>query len=328
MAQTLNVPNYRTLNIVTTTKLTADIAAAQNSLPVQNSALFVAGPVLVGAAGSETAELVTSTIPIVATAIPCTNTKLAHNVYDPVYMLFGDSIKVYSAPDSASALPGTGQQPPDTAFTLITGGTVLLSPSVSNTRVTDGNGTPGTWYKYTYYNSVTFAETAIADSKAVQVGVVHYVTLDQIRRAAGFTTSPNVTDDIIAEFRDAAEKEINGALQPVYSLPLPLPTNPIVLEIAKNIAAGELKHEMYQDVSLAMAAEGEGKADAARHGGGSHTSLDELVTREVVLQDANFVELTLEEGHGFGGYPDDSTQGASSDEGGDHGHQFKIDEVY
>lgn len=324
MAQTVNVKNFGSLNKLAQTVLSQDIAAAVTILPVTNSNDFTAGPVLIGAAGSSNPEMVTATAPSTGTQIPVGATTLQHNNNDPVFLLFGDKINVYSAPD----LYGTGVQPPDNTFTPVTGSPFKIDANKVETAINDPNGIVGTWYKFTYINSLSMAETAIANSTAAQAGQTHYVSIDQVRRAAGFANSPNVTDDIIAEFRDAAEREINGALLPVYAFPLPVPTNPLVVQIAKDIAAGELKHEQYQIVAPTLAAYGQTTADKARNGGGEHTSLADLVTRTVVLEDANFAELTIEEGHGFGGWPDASTQNTPSWQGGDHGHQFKIDEEY
>ncbi len=60
--------------------------------------------------------------------------------------------------------------------------------------------------------------------------------------------------------------------------------------------------------------------------------------RQVVLEDGNFNELTVSEGHGFGGWPDNTTsyidEGATDiygnelDLGGDEGHQFQNNELY
>lgn len=324
MSQTLKLNNFNSNNLLNRTTLTQDEAAAVSSLNVVNSADFVAGPVLIGAPGGQSTEMATATAPGLSSQIPLsTATTLQHNNNEPVFVLFGNQLKVYSATDQY----GTGQQPDDDNFALV-GTPIALDASQTHTLFTDGDGVAGMWYKFTYYNSVSGAETAVADSNAVQVGRLHYVSTDQVRRAAGFTNSPNVTESIIAEFRDAAENEINGALLPVYAFPLPTPTNPIVVQIAKDIAAGELKHEMYQNVAPDMAKDGEDKANKARNGGGSHTSLADLVLRVVVLEDAQFNELTIEEGHGFGGWPDDTTAGTSSSQGGDHGAQFRINEEY
>lgn len=324
MAQSLNILNFRNNNITKQVKLTEDIISGVTSLPVNNSADFASGfSILLGNPGSTTGEFLFTAPPTNSVTVTTSaGTQLPHNNGELVSLIFGNSINIYRATD----LYGTGQQPPDVNFSKID--TVVIDPTSALTSYTDVAGVAGNWYKYTYFNPTLSLETSIADSMAVQAGAIHYVSLDQVRRAAGFTNSPNVTDDIIAEKRYAAEREINGRLTAVYAFPLPQPTNPIVEQIALNIAAGELKHEMYQSVSQSMANEGAQMAKNARNGGGEHTSLDDLVYRVVALEDATFAELTLEEGHGFGGWPDETTEHLSPREGGDHGQHFTIDKEY
>lgn len=327
MAQTLSLPNFELRNRIAQASLTQDIATGINSLPVGNSAGFTTGgPTIIGNLGSNTTELQTANSPTSSTAIPLSaSTALPHNFNDFVTLLFGDQIRVYRADDTN----GNGTQPPDANFSLLPGGTVNITANGSDTLFTDSTGTTGQWYKYTYYNSATQAETALSDSRAVQAGAIHYVSIDQVRRAAGLRTNPKITDDLIAEYRDAAEREVNGALQAVYSLPLPQPTNPIVVEITKNIAAGELMQEVYSPVSAQMVAMGESKSAKGRQGDGETVvGLAHLVDRSVVLQDANFAELTIDEAHGFGGNPDETTAYLPRSQGGDDGFHFTVDKIY
>jgi len=334
MSQTIDIDNFDSNNIVAQTQLSSDLTSTSvTTLPVNNSSGMSSGYIIIGALGSSTSEmLIASAAPTSTSITTSSGTLLQHNFNDPVTLLFGNQINVYRANDVA----GNGTQPPDANFNKIS--TVTITANRPFTAYTDASGTAGQWYKFTYYDSTSTGETLLSDSVAVQAGAVHYVSLDQIRRAAGFRTNLKVTDDIIAEKRDAAEREINGALTALYQFPLPQPTNPIVQQIALNIAAGELMHEEYLEVNPAMAAEGEAKADMARHGGGSHTSLDELRDRSVVLEDANYNELVTEEGQGVAGWPDETTELAQNvygnpnvatpPAGNDYGFQATIDEVF
>lgn len=320
MAQTISLKNFPNQNIIANTTLTAGIAAGVTSLPVENSSDYVAGPVLVGFPGSERAELVTATAPTTSIAIPTGTTKLPHNLSDPVYLVFGNQLKIYSATDTY----GTGQQPDDSGFTLVA--TVTIDASKANTSYTHTAGTTSTWYKYTFYNSTTTAETTLADSRAAQAGAAHYVSLDDIRSSAGFDDAPQVTDDKIAKFRDAAEREIDGALSAIIILPLPQPTNPIIEQITKNIAAGELMQDEYNTISPTIAATGGTRAKQARKGGGNFTSLDDIIERLVVLQDANYTDLTRDDAPYFRGYPDATANTVSNSV--DDSRSFTINEQY
>lgn len=330
MSQTIDLNNF-TGNILNQVKLTNDTAAAVTALSVTNSAAFISGlPIVLGNPGSDTCELLTTTTPADSTTVtPTAATTLPHNSGEAVSILFGTSLRIYRAADQY----GTGQQPDDSQFALLA--TTVIDPTQENTSYTDSSS-GSYWYKYTFYNPTTSAETPLADSVAVQAGQTHYVSLDDIRSSAGLDDAPLITDDKIAKFRDSAEREVNGRLQAVYSLPLPQPINPIVVQIVKNIAAGELMQDVYNTISPVIAAQGADRASKARNGGGEHTSLAELVDRTVVLQDANFLELTLDEAHGFGGLPDENTADLSytytNDElgttGHDRGYKFWIDKEY
>lgn len=334
MANSFGLSNYNRNNIVAQTALTADIAAGVSSLPVGNSSSFNGGGyVLIGNVGDSSAEMQTASNPVSSTAIPISaTTALPHNFNDRITLLFGNQLKVYRAND----VSGNGTQPPDTNFSLIA--TINIAANNTLTSYTDSTGVAGQWYKYTYYNSTSLSETQLSDSRAVQAGAVHYVSIDQVRAAAGFTNNLKVTDDIVAEKRDAAEREVNGAIQSVYVLPLPQPTNPIIVEIVKNIAGGELMAEMYTGTSSDKVIEGEAKAAKGRSGSPEDNiaGLAQLVDRSVVLLDGNYIEETIDEAHGFGGWPDETTKdtsGLMSDAelgatGHDRGFQFWVNKEY
>ena len=336
MSQIITLDNFSNLlatNVVGRTILTADIAASVNSLPVENSADFTAGPVLVGQPAGESTELVTATTPSTVTAVPLSaNTKLAHNFNDVVLMLYGDKIRLYSAAD----VYANGTQPPDANFTLLA--TIAINGADQTTSYTDSTSAATVWYKYTFYNSITSTETPLAYSRAFQApATAHYVSIAQVRSSAGLDGNTHIGDAKIAEFIDAAEREVDGALGAVYSLPLPAPTNPIVVQITKNIAAGELMQEVYTTTSPKMVDEGRKKASHGRDGDGlGVTGLAQLVNRDVVLQDANYLELTIDESHALGGWPDGTTNDASytlgnqdlGQQGMDHGSHFWIDKEY
>lgn len=231
MAFTLEINNFDDINILAQNQLTDDIVSGVAALPVQNSVAFQNNAVvLLGDQGATTCELLTAQAPANSTTVSTTtNTTLDHNNGDSITQLFGSTLNVYRAADVA----GNGTQPPDTNFTPI--GSVVINPTQTTTLYIDNSGVSGNWYKYTYYNPNNGDESALSDSGAFQAGAFHYVSLDQVRSAAGFTNSPNVTNQKIAEFRDSAEKELNGALLPVYDFPLPQPTNPIVSQIVRTL---------------------------------------------------------------------------------------------
>lgn len=298
MSQTLRIPNFsRELNILAQTTISQAAAAAASSLSVTNCAAFTTGSlVLVGAPGSNSAELNTAGTLSSDTTLPlASTTKLPHSPGEVASMLFGNQLKIYSAPD----IGNTGIAPPDNTFTLLT--TINIDPTMAYTTYTDSAGGSTTWYKFTYFNSTSSAGTAIADSVATRGDTgLNYCSLDEIRNKAGFKNNNNIGDGLIDEKRQAAQTVINGALLPVYVFPLPQPTNPIIAELARNLAASYLTQDVYRTTNAQMLAQGEKDEQDAL------TDLNDLVVKEVVITNAQFVDQVIPGGNGVSGYPDNT----------------------
>ena len=243
MAQTLRLTNFGSRNIVDQTQLTTIVNTGSNSLPVADSNDFTTGYVLIGTAGSKTAEMVASTNPSTATSVPLSaNTTLQHEQYEPVYALFGNQIKVYRAANV------DGTQPADSAFTLLQ--TVNIDPNDALTTFTDATGGGGYWYKCTYFNSTSSAETDLASAVAVRgTFTVDYCSLDDVREEAGFTYAPFITGDMIDVKLKAAQNEIDSTLSPYYTVPFTPPVPAMVSDICKRLAAGLLLQEKYSHIN-------------------------------------------------------------------------------
>ncbi len=305
MAQTLNLRNYQDGTISDQTQLTASVAAGSNSLTVANTNDFTGAVfVLIGTAGAKGSEIILSTSTTSPTAIPLSAyTSLEHNQYEPVYALFGDKLNVYRAANV------DGSQPPDNSFALLA--TINIDPNDAATTYTDAAGGGGYWYKYTNYNSVTFAETSLAAATAVRGNFnVNYCTLDEIRREAGFVHAPYVTDDQIDEKRQAAQDEINGALDEFYATPLQPPINSQLKQICIVLAAGYLRQAQYSQNTNANI-NGKDKIDWAEK------ELDKLIMKERVLvgKDGKPQDLPGATG-GADGWPNSSTATTAGSQGG------------
>lgn len=298
MSQTIRIPNFsRELNILAQTTIEADAVTAATSLSVNNCAAFVTGSiVLVGAPGSNSAELNTAgTLTSDTTLTLTSGTSIPHSAGEVASMLFGTQLQIYSAPD----IGNTGIAPPDNTFTLLA--TISINPTLAFTTYTDSAGGSNTWYKFAYYNSTTTQSTAIADSVAVRGDTgLNYCSLDEIRAKAGFTTNNNITDGLISDKRAAAQTTINGALLPVYVFPLPQPTNPIIAEMTRNLAAAYLTQDVYRTTNQAMVTQGEKDEEKAL------SDLNDLVVKEVVITNAQFVDQVIPGGNGVSGYPDNT----------------------
>ncbi len=305
MAQTLKLKSYQDGTISEQTQLTASVAAGSNSLTVANTNDFTGGVfVLIGTAGAKGSEFILSTPTPSPTLIPLSAyTLLDHNQYEPVYALFGDKLNIYRAPNV------DGSQPADSAFALLD--TINIDPNDAATTYTDGGGGGGYWYKYTNYNSVTSAETNLASATAVRGNfTVNYCSLDEIRREAGFTFAPYVTDDQIDEKRQAAQDEINGALDEFYSTPLQPPINSQLKQVCIVLAAGYLRQAQYSQNTSAKV-NGQDKIDWAEK------ELDKLIKKERVLvgKDGKPTDLPGATG-GADGWPNSSTATARASQGG------------
>lgn len=307
MSQNLKLTNYSSNNIVGQTQLTAAVAANATSLPVVNSENFTTGFLLLGTIGANNAELLP-----VATATPgqtLTLTqacKLPHGEFEPVYALFGNEIKVYSALDA-----GMGQQPPDTSFNPVSGSPVAIDSNKALTDFTDPAGGATYWYKQTFFNSVSGSETSLAYTSAVRGNfTVNYCSLDEIRYEAGFRFAPYITDDAIDLQRQAAQDIVNGALDEFYETPLQPPINNYLRKIVIVMAAGLLRKVEFSSVSD-TSTNGQEKIDWAE------IELDKLVMKERVLTDGEGRALDKPGGTGaIEGWPNNSTSSSGSDQGG------------
>jgi len=314
--QTLTLTNFDSGNITAQSQLTSNIAAAVSSLPVDNTADFVTTNfVLIGVIGSNVAELGAITGITDPTDIATTSpTKVAHTQYDPVYQLLGDQLRVYRAANVDDS------QPADTEFSVIA--TIDIIPNQTSTPYTDNSGGGNYWYKYTHYNSVSFAETSLASSVAIRGSfTVNYASIDEIRQRAGFQYAPYVTDTMIDAARQSAQDEVNGALDEFYETPLQPPINDYLRDIVVRLAVGHLLLDQYGQSSAGTTADGKAKlADA-------QGDLKKLVLKERVLvgKDGKALDGPGATG-GIGGWPNKTTSFASRHDGGAP-RQFRMSDI-
>jgi hypothetical protein len=168
---------------------------------------------------------------------------LQYNQFDPVYALFGNQLRIYRAADA-----GLGQQPADTAFTLLT--TINIDPTTDKTSYTDPTGGGGFWYKVTYYNQTSTNETDIASSRATRGSfTVNYASIDEIRREAGFRFAPYIIDEQIDDARQAAQDTINGSLDDFYQTPFQPPISDQIRRLTRRLSAGYLRQSQYTQIS-------------------------------------------------------------------------------
>lgn len=91
-----------------------------------------------------------------------------------------------------------------------------------------------------------------------------YTTVDVVRAESGFTNNPHITDDVIEEFINNAESEVDGSLA-LGGYDLPLTSVPgMVKNAAKLLSAGYLLLSEYGPEHTGTNKEGNSKLKQAR----------------------------------------------------------------
>lgn len=279
MAQQIEIENFGGLNLTYSDRLINDTIASQAQVQVTDVSEFTVGSyVIIGALGQDGSE--TRIIQSLDDASHMTFSQslaLPHSRFDPVTVLSGDKIKVYSAPNVTGLPPSL-----DTStFSLVTTVPILFSEMF--TLVTDPVGGSNTWYAFTYLNSTNGYETNLAESQAIRGGGYdYYCSTYDIRKAAGFIDNPYVTNADIDAKRKEAQDEIDGALQGMYDVPFQPPINAMVSGMTRLLAAGLLLMENpgAAGMSSAIYQQGMNFAQDAR------TMLNQIVTRKRFITNA------------------------------------------
>lgn len=227
-------------------KLSADVAAGSSvTLAVYgNEGMSQNDYVVIGQEGTDTCEIQKISASVTpGTAITVGTLIFAHKQEDPVRVFRYNQRKFYGATSQGGD------------YTELTS-----SGSPKTIQVNDPQGTSleytgdegYTYFKSTYYNSTTTDETDIGDSVGMLADEsVRYCSLEAIRRQAGLTDNPFVTDGQIEIYRLRAENEVNSYLYNRYVLPLTNQTydTPEIPYIVENVtvllAAGYMDYREY-----------------------------------------------------------------------------------
>ena len=166
--------------------------------------------IVVGIEGSETAEL-TQITAVGATSITA-NLILSHKNGEPITRYRYNKRRFYGA------LTATG------AYAEITGSGSPVTIQINDPQGTsiEYTGVEGyVYFKATYFNSTDSTETDINDADAVYSDEsLRYCSLYAIRKQAGLTNNPYLTDGIVETYRRRAESEVDSMLNARYILPL------------------------------------------------------------------------------------------------------------
>ncbi len=220
------------------TELDADAVAGSNvTLTLKNNSGMADNTfICIGREGGEQAEIEKINQAVTgATAVRVATLLFGHKKGTPVTVYKYDKRKFYGATSA------------DGSYTELTGDgspAVISVDDPQGTRL-EYSGSTYTYFKATYYNSITAVETAQADSEAVLADEsVRYCTLYAIRVQAGLTNNPYIDDGRIEEKRIQAENEINSILFRIYELPLAeIPA--LIKRVCSLLAAGYIDFEEY-----------------------------------------------------------------------------------
>lgn len=302
MSELLTAENYPVWNILQQTVLNADANSGQATVVVQApDGASPNGYALLGTKGKDTSQLL-QIQSVTGTSIVFTgNLNLKHYKNEPLIFLNANQIRFYRAANV------DGSQPADGAFSAIA--TVTLAEDQLFTQTTDGSGGNGFWYKYTFFNSQTAAESSLSDALALRGGGFgHYATVDDVRREAGFQNNPWVTDQFIFQKLISAESEVNASLMTGnYALPL-LTTPDEVFNATILLAAGYLLLAEYGPEHTGTNKEGNQKILQAKG------LLAKFESGKLQLVD-NATKQPISKANSIQGYPDDGAVSNTPSEG-------------
>lgn len=308
MAEILTLSGYSPANLVEKTGLSVDVAAALTTVTAKDVTNIAANDfVIIGTPGEDDAEkrkvtAVNTTTQVLTLVSALT---FAHKRFESVTKLRGDQIRLYRASNVDGTVPAS--------FSLLA--TIDIPADQLSVQYTDSTGGSSYWYRQTYYNSVSLAETNLTDAPAKRGGDFgHFCTVDEVRAEAGLSNNPDYPDWMIADRRDDAESEIKGTLRSAgYTLPFAtIPST--VRNVTKLLAAGYLLQQDYGPGVEGSTKEGQGKINMA------YQLLEKIMNHQIVLLDA--VEADVAERSSINGWPDETTAGMTDT--GSHGGDFAV----
>lgn len=220
------------------TQLDADATAGSNVTLtlLNNSGMAENTFIVIGREGSEQAELQKINQAVTAgTSVRVATLVFPHKKGDEVTVYRYDKRKFYgatTATGSYSELTSDGSP------------VAIQVDDPQGTRI-EYAGDTYTYFKSTYYNSVTGLETSQTDSEAVLADeTVRYCSLYAIRVQAGLTNNPYIGDGRVEAKRLQAENEVNSIVFRLYSLPF-AEIVPLITRVTVLLAAGYIDFEEY-----------------------------------------------------------------------------------
>lgn len=269
-------------------RISADVSAGSTVTVSVDSAEGVEADdfIVFGFEGNELAELC-QVESVTNTTIQVTTLKFNHKKDEPFIVYRFNKRKFYGATSATGS------------YVELTSDGSPKAISVDDPQGTlfEYSGSTYTYFKSTYYNSITAEESDIAESNAVSGDEsLRYTSVYAIRKHAGLAGNPFYSDQRIETKRKQAENEIDSAIAARYVLPL-TEVPGLIGQIAELLAAGYIDYEEFGK-------DGEGVKWLAE----ARSLLKALQDGKRLLIGADGTELSRHTKVGrMSGYPDSST---------------------
>jgi phage gp36-like protein len=288
--------------------LNADASAGSNvSLTLEsNDGMARYAFVAIGNEGAENCELEQINVAPTGNAVVQVATlKHAHLKGEPVVVFRYDKRKFYGCTTATGTY----------AELTTDGSPKLIEVDDPQGTLLEYTGLEGyIYFKSTYYNSQSLEETTIDDSEAVLADETkRYCSIYAIRKQAGLSKNPFITDGDIETYRKRAENEVNSILAAKYVLPLA--EVPAIIENACTLlAAGYIDYKEFgkDGEGVKWLGEGRGILNSIKKG-----------TQLLIGIDGAALSFSSTNSQQLRGFPDDSIGDGDSD-----ARQFRIDQQF
>lgn len=317
MSVTLKIDNFSSNNLGEQTVLDAVVNVGDTTITLRSNQGYLANDFfIISTPGSEATDLLKITALVGKTQFTLASpAQYLHQRFDPVVKIFGDKIKIYTATNV------NGYQPADTSFTALAGAVFAIDPDQLSTSFTDLNGDSTVWYKYTYINSLSLVETALADTGASRGNGLNYCSTDLVRNKASLQNNRWISDGQVADARKTAQSEVDSTLVGAYTVPFTTPINDLIKDTTALLAAGILLTSAYGQNSTGTVKDGQQKMKDAR------TILQRILDKELILTDITGLQTNTGNANTIQSWPDNTTAGLEEKQsGGDH--LFRINHIY
>lgn len=278
------------------TYLTADVTAGTNVdlTLASNDGMANETFIVIGQEGGEVAELQQINEAVTPGASVQVATLLRnHKAGEPVTVYRYNKRKFY------------GSTTADGTFNELTtdGSPVVIQVDDPQGTLLEYTGVEGYTYFYaTYFNSADNTETSADDATVTLADEsARYASIYGIRKMAGFTENPYLSDGRVESKRQQAENEINSSLFNQYSLPL-AEVPAIITYICECLAAGYIHYEEYGGDGEGGKKLGEARALLKSIANGTQKLLASDLTQLEVVQSPNRLR----------GYPNGSETGGDT----------------